>query len=116
MEWDRPTKTFQTKKVRQWLKTLELGEVERLAMSQLLKQWSLWDEQIRQVDAKIKVRFEGNEDAKLLATMYGVSRFIADIPRRSFQVGSVCHESRLLTEQRRRVRRPFGDVQPGKSC
>ena len=77
LEWDRPTKTFQTKKVRQWLKTLELGEVERLAMNQLLKQWSLWDEQIRQVDAKIKVRFEGNEDAKLLATMYGVSRFMA---------------------------------------
>lgn len=77
LEWDRPTKTFQTKKVRQWLKTLELGEVERLAMDQLLKRWNLWDEQIRQVDAKIKVRFERNEDAKLLATMYGVSRFMA---------------------------------------
>jgi transposase len=77
LEWDRPTKTFQTKKVRQWLKTLELGEVERLAMDQLLTQWTLWDEQICAVDAKIKVRFERNEDAQLLATMYGVSLFMA---------------------------------------
>lgn len=77
LEWDRPTKTFQTKKVRQWLKTLELGEVERLAMDQLLAQWTQWDEQIREVDAKIKVRFEWNEDAQLLATMYGVSLFMA---------------------------------------
>jgi transposase len=77
LEWDRPTKTFQTKKVRQWLKTLELGKVERLAMDQLLAQWTLWDEQICDVDAKIKVRFERNEDAQLLATLHGVSRFIA---------------------------------------
>ncbi len=77
LEWDRPTKTFQTKKVRQWLKTLELGDVERLAMDQLLAQWDLWDEQIRAVDAKIGVRFDQNEDAQLLATMYGVSRFMA---------------------------------------
>jgi len=77
LEWDRPTKTFQTKKVRQWLKRLELGEVERLAMDQLLAQWTQWDEQIREVDAKIEARFERNEDAQLLATMYGVSLFMA---------------------------------------
>jgi transposase len=77
LEWDRPTKTFQTRMVRQWLKTLQLGTVERLAMDQLLAQWNLWDEQIREVDAKIKVRFERNEDAKLLATIHGVSRFMA---------------------------------------
>jgi transposase len=77
LEWDRPTKTFQTKGVRQWLKTLKLGDVERLAMDQLLAQWDLWDEQIRAVDAKIKVRFERNENAQLLATMHGVSLFMA---------------------------------------
>lgn len=77
LEWDRPTKTFQTKKVRQWLQTLELGEVERLAMDQLLTQWTMWTEQISQAEAKIKIRFERNEDAKLLATMHGVSEFMA---------------------------------------
>jgi transposase len=77
LEWDRPTKTFQTHKVRRWLKTLELGDVERLAMDQLLAQWDLWEEQIRAVDAKIGVRFDRNEDAQLLSTMYGVSLFMA---------------------------------------
>jgi len=42
LEWDRPTKTFQTKKVRQWLKNLPLSAVERLNMDQLLEQWEMW--------------------------------------------------------------------------
>ena len=46
-------------------------------MDQLLAQWTVWDEQIGKVDAEIKVRFEGNEVAQLLATMHGVSRFMA---------------------------------------
>ena len=48
-----------------------------MALDQLLAQWTQWDEQIREVDAKIKVRFERNENAQLLATMYGVSLFMA---------------------------------------
>jgi transposase len=77
LEWDRPTKTFQTKQVRQWLQTLELGVVERLLMDQLLAQWDMWDHQIGELDKLIKLRFERNEDAKLLATIVGVSRFMA---------------------------------------
>jgi hypothetical protein len=42
-----------------------------------LAQWDLWEEQIRAVDAKIGVRFDRNEDAQLLSTMYGVSLFMA---------------------------------------
>jgi len=44
LEWERPTKTFQTQKVRQWLQTLPLEPTERLAMNLLLVQWQLWDE------------------------------------------------------------------------
>ena len=77
LEWDRPTKTFQTKMVRQWLKTLELDEVERLILDQLLLQWKMWNKQIVQVEEKIKSRFAENEDAQLLATMHGVSKFMA---------------------------------------
>lgn len=36
LEWERPTKTFQTQKVRHWLKTVELNETDRFAMDQLL--------------------------------------------------------------------------------
>ena len=77
LEWDRPTKTFQTKMVRQWLKTLELDEVERLILDQLLVQWKMWNKQIVQVEEKIKSRFAENEDAQLLASMHGVSQFMA---------------------------------------
>jgi len=77
LEWERPTKTFQTQKVRHWLKTLELSETERLAMDQLLAQWEMWQQQIDAVERRIEQRFETNEDAQLLATIYGVSRFIA---------------------------------------
>jgi transposase len=77
LEWERPTKTFQTQKVRHWLKTVELSETERFAMDQLLAQWDLWEQQIKAVEKRIFIRFEENEDAQLLATMFGVSRFIA---------------------------------------
>jgi transposase len=76
LEWDRPTKTFQTVKVRQWLKTLALDPLDRLAMNHLLVQWQLWDEQLLATDGWIRERFLANRDARLLATMPGVSTFI----------------------------------------
>jgi transposase len=76
LEWDRPTKTFQTVKVRQWLKTVQLDLTDRLAMSHLLAQWELWDEQLLAVDGWIRERFLTNRAARLLATMPGVSMFI----------------------------------------
>src|SRR6185295_2068410 len=76
LEWERPTKTFQTVKVRQWLKTLELDPIDRSAMNQLLVQWALWDEQLLAADGWIQERFLVNRDAQLLATMPGVSMFI----------------------------------------
>ncbi len=76
LEWERPTKTFQTVKVRQWLQTLPLDPADRLTMNQLLVPWQLWDEQLRAVDAQIKERFLANPEAQLLATMPGVSMFI----------------------------------------
>jgi len=76
LEWDRPPKTFQTVKVRQWLKTLELDPIDRLAMNHLLVQWALWDEQLLAADGWIREWFLTNRDARLLATMPGVSMFI----------------------------------------
>ena len=42
-----------------------------------LAQWDLWEQQIKEVESRIFIRFEEHEDAQLLATMFGVSRFIA---------------------------------------
>jgi transposase len=75
LEWERPTKTFQTAKVRKWLKTLQLDPIDRLTMNQLLVQWELWDEQLLAADGWIRERFLTNRDARLLATMPGVSMF-----------------------------------------
>lgn len=77
LEWERPTKTFQTRKVVQWLKTLQLKSMDRLTMNQLLVQWKLWEEQLLAVNHRIAERFRANRDAQLLATMPGVSMFIA---------------------------------------
>ena len=57
LEWDRPTKTFQTCKV--------------------LVQWKLWEEQLLEVDTRITSRFLANRDAQLLATIPGINTFIA---------------------------------------
>ena len=77
LEWDRPTKTFQTCKVIRWLRSMQLNAMDRLAMNQLLKQWSLWEEQLLEVDKRISSRFLANRDAQLLATIPGVNAFIA---------------------------------------
>lgn len=77
LEWERPTKTFQTVKVRQWLKAVPLDPIDRLAVNHLLVQWKLWDEQLVAADACIAERFHANGQARLLATMPGVSLFIA---------------------------------------
>ena len=39
LEQDRPTKLFQTKKVRQWLAEMPLADIDRLEVDQLLQQW-----------------------------------------------------------------------------
>jgi transposase len=76
LEWERPTKTFQTVKVKQWLKTVQLDPTDRLAMNHLQRQWELWEEQLLAVDGWIRERFLANREARLLATMPGVSMFI----------------------------------------
>jgi transposase len=77
LEWERPTKGFQTKKVRQWLTTLELDETDRLEMDQLVEQWDLWERQIKQLEERIEKHFERNAAAQILATIVGVSCYMA---------------------------------------
>lgn len=77
LEWEYPTKTFQTKKGRAWLKAVELKETDRLEMDLLLEQWELWDRQLEQLDNRIKQRAERNPDACLLGTIIGMSYYMA---------------------------------------
>jgi transposase len=77
LEWERPTKTFDTQAVRRWLKSLALPEGDRLEMDQLLVQWRLWDEQLEHLTTRIQQRCEGNPVAQILMTIVGVSYFAA---------------------------------------
>jgi transposase len=77
LEWERPTKGFQTKKVQQWLKRLPVDATDRLELDQLLEQWAMWNRQIEAVEEKIAARFDGHAAAKRLATIVGVSCYMA---------------------------------------
>jgi len=76
LEWERPTKTFQTKKVKRWLKDIDLNPIDRLELNQLLEQWELLDQHIGQLDRQIVVRFEANDEAQLLKSITGVSHYM----------------------------------------
>ena len=77
LEQDRPTKLFQTKKVRQWLADMHLTEIDRMDVNQLLRQWAMLDEQLEEVDGKIGVRAATDEQAKLLQSMPGIGEYSA---------------------------------------
>jgi transposase len=77
LEWEQPTKGFQTHKVRCWLRKLPLGEVDRVEVDQLLEQWEMWDRQIKQIEERIAERCDRDPKAKLLGTIIGVSCYMA---------------------------------------
>jgi transposase len=75
LQQECPTKGMKTKKARHWLTELPLGEVDRLAMDQLLAQWELWDTQIAKIDAKIQERQQKHKTAPILATLPGANAY-----------------------------------------
>jgi len=77
LTWQQPTKTFQTHGVRQWLKTIELAEIDRLEMDHLLAQWALWEKQIEELEKRIVARFPLSQTAQQLATVPGISAYSA---------------------------------------
>jgi transposase len=77
LTWQQPTKTFQTRMVRHWLEKLQLPEIDRLEMDQLLAQWDLWEKQLEQLEARIGERFRKNHRAMRLSTAPGASAYSA---------------------------------------
>jgi transposase len=77
LEQERPTKKFQTQKMRRWLAELALGELDRLEMDSLLKQWTLWDQQLAAVEVKIAVRAAADEQSEILQSMPGIGEYSA---------------------------------------
>ena len=75
LQWEQPTKHFDTLRVREWLKTLELPEIDRLEMDHLLAQWALYDEQIEQLDAKIAERAADSRNVSILRRCKGLGAY-----------------------------------------
>ena len=71
----RPTKGIQTKRVRQWLSKLELPEIDRLQMDQLLVEWDMLEKHLAEVDKQIDARHLKNEKAQLISTVPGLSKY-----------------------------------------
>jgi transposase len=71
LQQDCPTKGLKAKRARQWLAALALSEIDRLEMDLLLSQWTLWDEQLEAIEAKIEVRQQAHPTAPIVGTMPG---------------------------------------------
>jgi transposase len=75
LQQDCPTKALQTKRARLWLAKLELPEIDRLEMDQLLEQWKLWDQQREQLEQQMATSQPQHAGATILATMPGCGAF-----------------------------------------
>ena len=72
---DCPTKGIQTLKAWKWLQMLSLPEIDRLELDQCLSQWSLVEQQRKQLDERIAKRQQQDAQAKILATLPGASAY-----------------------------------------
>ena len=75
LQHDRPTKGMQTKGARRWLAELALPRIDRLEMEALLAEWSLLEEDLKEVDGEINRRHRENEKAILVSSMPGLSQY-----------------------------------------
>jgi transposase len=75
LEQECPTKGLDTIKGQKWLAELPLGSMDRLQMDQLLVQWKLWDEQIKQMATEIEKRQAESQPAAVLATIPGCGAY-----------------------------------------
>ncbi len=75
LQQECPTKGLQTKKAQLWLKQMALEEIDPLGMDQLLAQWDLWDEQLLELENKIKERQRKHPVAAIVATMPGAGAY-----------------------------------------
>lgn len=77
LTWEQPTKTFQTRKVRQWLERVRLPEFDRFEMNQLLAQWDVCEKDLLEIEQRIAQRAAQNPKAQRLATAPGASAYSA---------------------------------------
>ncbi len=77
LQQECPTRTRHSQGARRWLEQLQLPEIDRLEMNLLLEQWTLWDQQLAEVEKKIVERHAKHADAQQIATIPGARDYTA---------------------------------------
>lgn len=74
---DCPTKGFKSKKVRAWLRTLELPEVDKLVLDLAIERWELIERQLARIELEVERHVEQHAAAQVLKTIPGVGNLTA---------------------------------------
>ncbi len=75
LQQECPTKGLQTQAAKKWLAKLSLGTIDRTELDQLLAQWELFDQQLKELEAKIVPRQAENQAATIIATIPGAGAY-----------------------------------------
>ncbi len=75
LQQECPTKGQQTKKARKWMTQLPLGPIDRMELDLLLAQWDLWEQQLSEVEERIKQRQGEHPTASIVASMPGAGAY-----------------------------------------
>jgi transposase len=75
LQQECPTKGVRSQAARNWLATLPLSTIDRLELDELLAQWELFDQQLDELEAKIRERQRENKTAAILATIPGAGAY-----------------------------------------
>ena len=75
LQQESPVKRIQTKAAREWLRELDLDGTDRLELNLLLRQWELWDEQMKSLEERIEQRQASNPVAQIVATVPGMQAY-----------------------------------------
>ncbi|NIP15722.1 MAG: hypothetical protein GWM88_13780, partial [Pseudomonadales bacterium] len=68
---DCPTKTFQTKAVKAWLRSIELPDADKMILELALDQWELLDRQIETLAPEVDRRADASSAAQVIKTIPG---------------------------------------------
>ena len=75
LQQECPVKRIQTKAAREWLRTLDLKEIDRMQLNLLVAQWDLQDRQIAELQQQLTSRHRENAVATILATVPGMQAY-----------------------------------------
>ncbi len=71
LQQECPTKGVQTQAAKKWLAQLPLDTIDRMELDQFLAQWELYDQQLKELETKIRERQAENPNAAIIATIPG---------------------------------------------